>query len=89
MTEPQPSFYSKIEQLPALVFVVKWLLLSLIVGVLAGSASAFFSGIIELGDRLARIASVDYLVAARWWIYCGRGVPLLGSGCGERQQSID
>lgn len=42
MTEPQPSFYSKIEQLPALVFVVKWLLLSLIVGVLAGSASAFF-----------------------------------------------
>ncbi|AEI49844.1 voltage-gated chloride channel family protein [Runella slithyformis] len=42
MTKPRPSFYSKIEQLPALVFVLKWLLLSLIVGVLAGSASAFF-----------------------------------------------
>ncbi|WP_428657881.1 voltage-gated chloride channel family protein [Runella sp.] len=42
MTKINPSFYSKIQQLRTLTFVGKWLILSLIVGVLAGSASAFF-----------------------------------------------
>ncbi len=42
MTEPTPPKYSKLEQFSTIVFVAKWLCISLIVGTLAGSASAFF-----------------------------------------------
>lgn len=36
------SIISKIKQIPVLIYLIKWLILSTVIGILAGSASAFF-----------------------------------------------
>ena len=59
------NFLYSFEQIPSLVYLLKWVLICLALGILAGSVSAFFL----LSLEWERISFMDYLVIARRWVY--------------------
>ena len=77
-----------IEQIPILIYLVKWLIPKYYRRHFSGFCFGIFFSLFRLGHKLARKPSLDYCFFAHWWLNCGLNLSLFGQRCCQRKQPI-